>query len=163
MISNSAADIAKTSLVIVCTFTPCVLLCRFRFGHESHITRALSTIPLLHLELFPLFHPLTPSSTASRRESHCALQPCELCLCVTSGDKRRYPSRLFSDLSFRTTLHLFRHRIRRHRPLNFGLMTPTPASSNNSQSNHNSPDDLFRVIRKRNRIPLSCAPCRHRK
>src|ERR1700753_4058894 len=42
-------------------------------------------------------------------------------------------------------------------------MTPTPTSSNNSPSNPNSPDAQFRVIRKRNRIPLSCAPCRHRK
>ncbi|KAK5694249.1 hypothetical protein LTR97_009871 [Elasticomyces elasticus] len=39
----------------------------------------------------------------------------------------------------------------------------TPPSSNGS--NGASPMDAqqFRVVRKRNRIPLSCAPCRHRK
>ncbi|KAK5267537.1 hypothetical protein LTR40_014363, partial [Exophiala xenobiotica] len=40
-------------------------------------------------------------------------------------------------------------------------MTPTPPSANTSHSGA-SPDQ-FRVVRKRNRIPLSCAPCRHRK
>ncbi|KIW97665.1 uncharacterized protein Z519_01249 [Cladophialophora bantiana CBS 173.52] len=40
-------------------------------------------------------------------------------------------------------------------------MTPTPPSANSSHSGA-SPDQ-FRVVRKRNRIPLSCAPCRHRK
>lgn len=39
-------------------------------------------------------------------------------------------------------------------------MTPTPPSAGTSNSGA-SPD--FRVVRKRNRIPLSCAPCRHRK
>ncbi|EMC93665.1 hypothetical protein BAUCODRAFT_53895, partial [Baudoinia panamericana UAMH 10762] len=39
---------------------------------------------------------------------------------------------------------------------------PTPPSS--TSSNGASPDNqAFRVVRKRNRIPLSCAPCRHRK
>lgn len=39
---------------------------------------------------------------------------------------------------------------------------PTPPSS--TSSNGASPDPhQFRVVRKRNRIPLSCAPCRHRK
>lgn len=39
---------------------------------------------------------------------------------------------------------------------------PTPPSS--TSSNGASPDGhQFRVVRKRNRIPLSCAPCRHRK
>ncbi|KAK5126921.1 hypothetical protein LTR85_008279 [Meristemomyces frigidus] len=39
---------------------------------------------------------------------------------------------------------------------------PTPPSS--TSSNGASPDNQqFRVVRKRNRIPLSCAPCRHRK
>ncbi|KAK4545699.1 hypothetical protein LTR36_002653 [Oleoguttula mirabilis] len=39
---------------------------------------------------------------------------------------------------------------------------PTPPSS--TSSNGASPDhQQFRVVRKRNRIPLSCAPCRHRK
>ncbi|KPI45212.1 putative transcriptional regulatory protein [Cyphellophora attinorum] len=37
-------------------------------------------------------------------------------------------------------------------------MTPTPPSATASD---NSPD--FRVVRKRNRVPLSCAPCRNRK
>jgi hypothetical protein len=40
-------------------------------------------------------------------------------------------------------------------------MTPTPPSAHTSHSGA-SPDQ-FRVVRKRNRIPLSCAPCRHRK
>ncbi|EXJ78104.1 hypothetical protein A1O3_09265 [Capronia epimyces CBS 606.96] len=40
-------------------------------------------------------------------------------------------------------------------------MTPTPPSTTPSHSGA-SPDH-FRVVRKRNRIPLSCAPCRHRK
>lgn len=39
---------------------------------------------------------------------------------------------------------------------------PTPPSS--TSSNGASPDtQQFRVVRKRNRIPLSCGPCRHRK
>ncbi|QIW98198.1 hypothetical protein AMS68_003716 [Peltaster fructicola] len=39
---------------------------------------------------------------------------------------------------------------------------PTPPSS--TSSNNASPNDQqFRVVRKRNRVPLSCAPCRHRK
>ncbi|GAB7364928.1 hypothetical protein MBLNU230_g5716t1 [Neophaeotheca triangularis] len=39
---------------------------------------------------------------------------------------------------------------------------PTPPSSHSS--NGPSPDGApFRVVRKRNRIPLSCGPCRHRK
>ncbi|KAJ5855836.1 uncharacterized protein N7529_009780 [Penicillium soppii] len=38
--------------------------------------------------------------------------------------------------------------------------TPTPPSTNSSSAGH-SPD--YRVVRKRNRVPLSCAPCRHRK
>ncbi|KAI5275446.1 hypothetical protein E4T47_01551 [Aureobasidium subglaciale] len=41
-------------------------------------------------------------------------------------------------------------------------MTPTPPTTNSSTGA--SPDNgQFRVVRKRNRIPLSCAPCRHRK
>lgn len=40
---------------------------------------------------------------------------------------------------------------------------PTPPSSTSS-TNGASPDGQpYRVVRKRNRIPLSCAPCRHRK
>lgn len=40
---------------------------------------------------------------------------------------------------------------------------PTPPSSHSS-TNGASPDNgSFRVIRKRNRVPLSCAACRHRK
>ncbi|KAK5174372.1 uncharacterized protein LTR77_001452 [Saxophila tyrrhenica] len=39
---------------------------------------------------------------------------------------------------------------------------PTPPSS--TSSNGASPDThQFRIVRKRNRVPLSCAPCRHRK
>lgn len=41
-------------------------------------------------------------------------------------------------------------------------MTPTPPSTNSSSGA--SPDNAqFRIVRKRNRVPLSCAPCRHRK
>ncbi|KAL2444480.1 Zn(2)-C6 fungal-type transcription factor mpsB [Exophiala dermatitidis] len=40
-------------------------------------------------------------------------------------------------------------------------MTPTPPSAGTSHSGA-SPDQ-FRVVRKRNRVPLSCGPCRHRK
>src|SRR3984957_9783330 len=42
------------------------------------------------------------------------------------------------------------------------MMTPTPPSTTSSHSGH-SPDQNFRVVRKRNRVPLSCGPCRHRK
>ncbi|KAF2152967.1 hypothetical protein K461DRAFT_277731 [Myriangium duriaei CBS 260.36] len=46
--------------------------------------------------------------------------------------------------------------------MNPGGPAPTPPSTNSS--NGASPDHgQFRVVRKRNRIPLSCAPCRHRK
>ncbi|KAK4648719.1 hypothetical protein QC763_0014810 [Podospora pseudopauciseta] len=41
-------------------------------------------------------------------------------------------------------------------------MTPTPPSTTPS-SNGRSPDGQFRVVRKRNRVPLSCYPCRQRK
>ncbi|KAJ5117270.1 hypothetical protein N7526_011379 [Penicillium atrosanguineum] len=40
-------------------------------------------------------------------------------------------------------------------------MTPTPPSTTSSSAGAQSPE--FRVVRKRNRVPLSCAPCRHRK
>ncbi|KAI9756147.1 MAG: hypothetical protein M4579_003960 [Chaenotheca gracillima] len=42
-------------------------------------------------------------------------------------------------------------------------MTPTPPSTTSSSAGAHSPDSHYRVVRKRNRIPLSCAPCRHRK
>ncbi|KAF2756628.1 hypothetical protein EJ05DRAFT_502124 [Pseudovirgaria hyperparasitica] len=41
-------------------------------------------------------------------------------------------------------------------------MTPTPPSASSSSAGQ-SPDARFRVVRKRNRVPLSCGPCRHRK
>ncbi|KAK3984298.1 fungal-specific transcription factor domain-containing protein [Cladorrhinum sp. PSN332] len=41
-------------------------------------------------------------------------------------------------------------------------MTPTPPSTTPS-SNGRSPEAQFRVVRKRNRVPLSCYPCRTRK
>ncbi|EAW20173.1 putative C6 transcription factor [Aspergillus fischeri NRRL 181] len=41
-------------------------------------------------------------------------------------------------------------------------MSPTPPSTSSSIGAV-SPDGQFRVIRKRNRVPLSCGPCRHRK
>jgi hypothetical protein len=41
-------------------------------------------------------------------------------------------------------------------------MTPTPPS-NTPSSGARSPEEQFRVIRKRNRVPLSCYPCRTRK
>ncbi|KAJ5641453.1 hypothetical protein N7490_005453 [Penicillium lividum] len=40
-------------------------------------------------------------------------------------------------------------------------MSPTPPSTTPSSGSAHSPD--FKIIRKRNRVPLSCAPCRHRK
>ncbi|KAI0010990.1 hypothetical protein F4779DRAFT_616058 [Xylariaceae sp. FL0662B] len=40
-------------------------------------------------------------------------------------------------------------------------MTPTPPSGTSS-SGH-SPEEQFRVVRRRNRVPLSCYPCRTRK
>ncbi|KAM7214679.1 Fungal specific transcription factor domain containing protein [Rhypophila decipiens] len=41
-------------------------------------------------------------------------------------------------------------------------MTPTPPSTTSS-SGARSPEEQFRVVRKRNRVPLSCYPCRTRK
>ncbi|KAK5987658.1 Fusarisetin A cluster transcription factor fsa6-like protein [Cladobotryum mycophilum] len=41
-------------------------------------------------------------------------------------------------------------------------MTPTPPSTNSS-TGARSPEEQFRVVRKRNRVPLSCYPCRTRK
>ncbi|OAF59293.1 hypothetical protein VC83_04350 [Pseudogymnoascus destructans] len=40
-------------------------------------------------------------------------------------------------------------------------MSPAPPSTGSSTGN--SPDTQYRVVRKRNRVPLSCAPCRHKK
>lgn len=43
-------------------------------------------------------------------------------------------------------------------------MTPTPPSTTSSSTGGRSPaDEQYRIVRKRNRVPLSCAPCRHRK
>ncbi|KAA8564446.1 hypothetical protein MFRU_013g00590 [Monilinia fructicola] len=42
-------------------------------------------------------------------------------------------------------------------------MTPTPPSTTSSSAGGHSPEGQYRVVRKRNRIPLSCGPCRHRK
>ncbi|RAL66532.1 hypothetical protein DID88_006222 [Monilinia fructigena] len=42
-------------------------------------------------------------------------------------------------------------------------MTPTPPSTTSSSVGGHSPEGHYRVVRKRNRIPLSCGPCRHRK
>ncbi|KAI0390694.1 hypothetical protein F5Y17DRAFT_48618 [Xylariaceae sp. FL0594] len=41
-------------------------------------------------------------------------------------------------------------------------MSPTPPSAATSSSGH-SPEEQFRVVRRRNRVPLSCLPCRTRK
>lgn len=41
-------------------------------------------------------------------------------------------------------------------------MTPTPPSATTSTSGH-SPEEQYRVVRRRNRVPLSCHPCRTRK
>ncbi|KAF4122566.1 Fungal trans, partial [Geosmithia morbida] len=41
-------------------------------------------------------------------------------------------------------------------------MTPTPPSTNSSTTGR-SPEEQYRVVRKRNRVPLSCYPCRTRK
>lgn len=40
---------------------------------------------------------------------------------------------------------------------------PTPPSSTSSTGASPNTDPQFRVVRKRNRVPLSCGPCRHRK
>lgn len=40
-------------------------------------------------------------------------------------------------------------------------MAPTPPSTGSSMGGPSPPD--YRVVRKRNRVPLSCAPCRHKK
>ncbi|KAK2020082.1 fungal-specific transcription factor domain-containing protein [Colletotrichum eremochloae] len=42
-------------------------------------------------------------------------------------------------------------------------MTPTPPSTTPSSGSGRSPEEPFRVVRKRNRVPLSCYPCRTRK
>ncbi|KAB5522818.1 fungal-specific transcription factor domain-containing protein [Coniochaeta sp. 2T2.1] len=42
-------------------------------------------------------------------------------------------------------------------------MTPTPPSTTPSSGGGRSPEEQFRVVRKRNRVPLSCYPCRTRK
>ncbi|KAI9053864.1 hypothetical protein LZ554_002811 [Drepanopeziza brunnea f. sp. 'monogermtubi'] len=42
-------------------------------------------------------------------------------------------------------------------------MTPTPPSTTSSNTGGPSPDPQYKVVRKRIRVPLSCAPCRHRK
>ncbi|KAF7914428.1 uncharacterized protein EAF01_000834 [Botrytis porri] len=42
-------------------------------------------------------------------------------------------------------------------------MTPTPPSTTSSSAGAQSPEEQYRVVRKRNRVPLSCGPCRHRK
>ncbi|KAF4918415.1 Fusarisetin A cluster transcription factor fsa6 [Colletotrichum viniferum] len=42
-------------------------------------------------------------------------------------------------------------------------MTPTPPSTTPSSGSGRSPEEQFRVVRKRNRVPLSCYPCRTRK
>ncbi|KAL9111375.1 MAG: hypothetical protein Q9227_004252 [Pyrenula ochraceoflavens] len=44
-------------------------------------------------------------------------------------------------------------------------MSPTPPSTTSSSAGgpHSPETNQFRVVRKRNRVPLSCAPCRHRK
>ncbi|KAF2019902.1 hypothetical protein BU24DRAFT_129030 [Aaosphaeria arxii CBS 175.79] len=42
-------------------------------------------------------------------------------------------------------------------------MPPTPPSTTPSSAGQSPPDPQFRVVRKRNRVPLSCGPCRHRK
>lgn len=47
-------------------------------------------------------------------------------------------------------------------PTHSFTMTPTPPSTNSSTGGR-SPEEQFRVVRKRNRVPLSCYPCRTRK
>ncbi|CAI4216737.1 unnamed protein product [Parascedosporium putredinis] len=42
-------------------------------------------------------------------------------------------------------------------------MTPTPPSTTPSSGGAHSPNDQFRVVRKRNRIPVSCQMCRSKK
>ncbi|GLA66179.1 hypothetical protein AtubIFM55763_010906 [Aspergillus tubingensis] len=42
-------------------------------------------------------------------------------------------------------------------------MSPTPPSTTSSSASAFSPEGLHKITRKRNRVPLSCAPCRQRK
>ncbi|KAL1954697.1 hypothetical protein VTO42DRAFT_801 [Malbranchea cinnamomea] len=42
-------------------------------------------------------------------------------------------------------------------------MSPAPSSTVSSNTSGHSPDGQYRIVRKRNRVPLSCAPCRSRK
>ncbi|OAX78854.1 hypothetical protein ACJ72_06832 [Emergomyces africanus] len=42
-------------------------------------------------------------------------------------------------------------------------MSPTPPSTTSSGMSAHSPEGQFRVVRKRNRVPVSCTPCRNRK
>ncbi|KAL8689447.1 MAG: hypothetical protein Q9224_004637 [Gallowayella concinna] len=42
-------------------------------------------------------------------------------------------------------------------------MTPTPPSASASSNSVQSPDGQYKIVRRRNRVPLSCAPCRNRK
>ncbi|KLJ10812.1 hypothetical protein EMPG_13813 [Blastomyces silverae] len=42
-------------------------------------------------------------------------------------------------------------------------MSPTPPSTTSSSIGAHSPEGQYRVVRKRNRVPVSCAPCRSRK
>ncbi|KAL4802991.1 fungal-specific transcription factor domain-containing protein [Aspergillus unguis] len=42
-------------------------------------------------------------------------------------------------------------------------MSPTPPSTTSSSNGGPSPEGQYKVVRKRNRVPLSCGPCRHRK
>ncbi|OJD17077.1 hypothetical protein AJ78_02826 [Emergomyces pasteurianus Ep9510] len=42
-------------------------------------------------------------------------------------------------------------------------MSPTPPSTTSSGNSAHSPEGQYRVVRKRNRVPVSCAPCRNRK
>jgi hypothetical protein len=48
-------------------------------------------------------------------------------------------------------------------PQKDSIMSPTPPSTTSSSAGGQSPDAQYRVVKKRNRVPLSCAPCRHRK
>ncbi|PLN82726.1 putative C6 transcription factor [Aspergillus taichungensis] len=42
-------------------------------------------------------------------------------------------------------------------------MSPTPPSTTSPSAGAISPEGHYRVVRKRNRVPLSCGPCRQRK
>lgn len=107
------------------------------------------------------------SSAPSQRESKVDSR---LFLPSAESSSRRYPGLLDRSQKFSSDKsvgpaslsHNSREVGRTSHNSEVSVMTPTPPTTNSSTGA--SPDNgQFRVVRKRNRIPLSCAPCRHRK